>query len=420
MSAIRHLTVLLIVALPAFVEAACAGASPTWTSTADASSLTTCIANATSGDTITVAAGSFSGSFSANKSLHIQGAGVGSTTITGGFSFNPTVAEASKVFEVSGFTFVGNNALNANTPNATTPITSLKIHDNAFTNASVRSISLGGLEFGVVYSNTFSGNKISISIIGAGTAGWNYAHAFGSANYLYIENNTFGQGTDTFVTETGQGGRLAFRYNTISGYTCSGCEVHDVHGDQGDRGTVTSEYYHNTYSIGTNMRWFHHRGGQAIIANNTITQPNPGFNYTEYTSWSGNTGNPNNCGPYPAPDQITNTFYWNNTFAGTNRYPTFTNGDGGPCGAIHESVMIQLNRDYWRPTAGLAASRPGTCTADNNTYWGATDTDVLYKCTTTNVWTAFFTPFAYPHPLRAGVTAPPAAPSNLRISGLVP
>jgi hypothetical protein len=59
---------------------------------------------------------------------------------------------------------------------------------------------------------------------------------------------------------------------------------------------------------------------------------------------------------------------------------------------------------------GVIASRPGTCTtgvaywATNEGEWnstnGATADGRLYKCTSTNTWTLYYTPYTYPHPLR--------------------
>jgi hypothetical protein len=83
---------------------------------------------------------------------------------------------------------------------------------------------------------------------------------------------------------------------------------------------------------------------------------------------------------------------------------------------------------------GTLASRPSTCTAGPGgtfgqsptgsygvAYW-ATDANSgngeLYVCTSTNTWTAVYTPYAYPHPLVTGGTVEsngntPAAPTNL-------
>lgn len=72
---------------------------------------------------------------------------------------------------------------------------------------------------------------------------------------------------------------------------------------------------------------------------------------------------------------------------------------------------------------GLLSTRPASCTAGpgGNTpgvgYW-ATDTNTLYVCNPTNTWTAYYTPYTYPHPLTSAGDPPgqPTAPTNLVVS----
>jgi hypothetical protein len=96
----------------------------------------------------------------------------------------------------------------------------------------------------------------------------------------------------------------------------------------------------------------------------------------------------------------------------------------------YDTVSVE-NRDYYlqlpnvnenatfNGTAGvgqgLLSARPTTCTPTVG-YW-ATDTNTLYTCNTTNTWTAYYTPYTYPHPLTTGSGgATPAAPTGLQAS----
>jgi len=89
-------------------------------------------------------------------------------------------------------------------------------------------------------------------------------------------------------------------------------------------------------------------------------------------------------------------------------------------------AVLHQNRDYYNQNAsfngtsgvgvGTLANRPSTCTAGTDVaggantpgvgYW-ATDQNTLYVCTATNTWTAYYTPYIYPHPLVSGTPAPP-------------
>jgi hypothetical protein len=75
--------------------------------------------------------------------------------------------------------------------------------------------------------------------------------------------------------------------------------------------------------------------------------------------------------------------------------------------------------------SGTLASRPSSCTA-GVAYWasdqgtwnssGSGGQGQLYKCTSTNTWTLFYTPYTYPHPLVSGTTSSasgPAPPTGL-------
>src|SRR5207249_4973055 len=97
------------------------------------------------------------------------------------------------------------------------------------------------------------------------------------ADYPYFEDNTFVQivARGGFISETGRGGRLVFRHNTITGYGGAGGEVWDAHGVNGtyptDNGSVSDEFYDNAIGLSGSTRVLFHRGGRAIVFGNTIT-----------------------------------------------------------------------------------------------------------------------------------------------------
>jgi hypothetical protein len=94
--------------------------------------------------------------------------------------------------------------------------------------------------------------------------------------------------------------------------------------------------------------------------------------------------------------QIDPVYAWNNRLKGT-LVPAIG----------YYYTHSQANRDYYDWTAnfdgtsgigqGVLSARPATCTPLTG-YW-ATDTGTLYQCATPNTWTAYYTPYTYPHPL---------------------
>ena len=96
------------------------------------------------------------------------------------------------------------------------------------------------------------------------------------------------------------------------------------------------------------------------------------------------------------------------------------------CAGFPVSTWIAENRDFYNhvPSGfngtvgvgrGVLANRPTTC--QPLTAYFATDAGpngTLFQCRTSNTWTAYYSPYTYPHPLQRGKPAPP---TNLKIVG---
>jgi hypothetical protein len=460
---------MLLVASPAW--AACAGASPTWTSTPDFASVQTCVTNALNGDTINVSAGSatWASTLTISKPIRLIGAGLAATHITNNQPANDLIRlleSTAGSIRVEGFDFIGLTGPGANFytirvfyGGATGKPVIINANNWAdpMINDAIRIESVRG----IVSNNVFA----SPSTLGGGACLNNNAAlrhylpspASGSPTELsyqawltrspygmndpngdqkvYFETNTLNnvfEGVDTAF-----GASIVFRHNTV---TNSGFVHHGA--DTGSVSARASEIYNNTFIYDTTPRcaglpagnnsFIALRGGTSLIHDNIIGDITSGAwgnksevnffeeniqrNSSDWACWP--TGaNYHQTSNYPAPMQVGWGFSTGATFVGID--PT----NGFVLNMDQEPVFLYANTgpgNYNSP--GIGGAAPVDCNFSDSvanylhpgTEWQfqAPPTGLPYG---TGPGIAYQT-FPYPHPLiQGGGPTAPGTPTNLQV-----
>lgn len=448
--------------------AACSGSSPTWVSTPDYSSVSSCVSSASRGDTINVTAGdgteTWGSTLSLTKGVLLIGPGRDRLTVTiasTGISIVPdaTAISNEETIKVSGFTFNGNNSsseiihVTGAGASSSKPFKRLVLIDNRFKDPSQSSSSViyqTGQVRGVVANNLFDRPHILVRCFGNNDktehTNGNFPTAYGNSDNLYYEDNTIqwptagsANGFPGWV-ECGQGGRVVMRYNTWAMLNAAGQdEIWDVHGFQnwpsGQTGTMVVEYYGNTVTNKAGYRTLFHRGGWGLYHNNVMTGTSgSGSNISNHNAGCSRDVDSSWTPPFAQTD---NTYWWNFSNNGSNvdltLYPAADNynTDCPPLESVNWwkynpvctslACVAGIGRGTTAPTGtcvtgvGYWVASTPTPTVDRSVIQNGT----LYKCTSTNNWTPYYRPYTYPHPLRNGSgggtdSTPPQAPVGLR------
>jgi hypothetical protein len=512
--------VLVIVLLPYSVQAACTGASPSWSCATRADAQT--LVNETpvliqAGDTVTLTQSeSWTGPLIVNESKYPSGPFVPpfhltcspGVTLTRDVTFTTGTPAAFLVIEALSSTTGVYRFSNCTIDGAslTGSFAYVAIYARGLDKFRVDHITVNNVKTARAFS--FYGDRTGIGLqLNSGvfdhnvcnTAASSNVQCFGSSGQWSRDNHneqfqfsTLGIGTNEPVywednvcnfhatavgddcTDGFDGFSAVWRYNTFNyGY--------GVHGaDSGARGSRLTEVYRNTFvaPIG-NHYLMNNRTGPDIAFDNVATNGTFTWSTIIFTlyrtlqplallagkcdgssSWDGNTGSgtpaadgvaPTGNPGYPCMDQTgwyfagdgasptggtqihRPAYLWGNRIAGALANYVQNDGPAGsPCTppscGVYSTNYITPNVDFYVDNGascsgascttgvgvGALASRPSSCTTGVG-YW-ATDQGswnkapggeqgVLYKCTATNTWTSYYTPYEYPHPLQ-GYVAP--------------
>lgn len=258
--------------------------------------------------TLTVPSGSTTLSILGAGSLSTIGGGDQTVIIDSYANSNPilviTTAGASSYLRLAGITFEGGSAGTGNDKwNGIVSISGLSqntrvdhSHFNETTYSPALSstgIQFSGCLYGVVDHSLFDAHAGTVNnhikahnasscnsdALGVGDQSWAASTGLGSANFLFVENNTFNSGAGDDCTI---GGRLVWRYNTMN-MTAGppSVQTHPTGGGARERGCRAFEIYNNTGSTTAGNyinTFFWLSSGTGVIWGNTLPSGGTGSN----------------------------------------------------------------------------------------------------------------------------------------------
>jgi len=421
------------------------------------------IDSASPGDTINVPSGSctWTSGLSINKGINLFGAGIGNTTIKNGrvdhgylIGYNPSDWTLNTPFRISGFTFDlddNGHGISLGSSYKEAPFTvqtKVRIDHNKFINAATlnyQALRNTCTMNGVFDNNITDGVWYPVrNLTGNGTTAnqsW-YQYRYpnwnmGNSYTFFYEDNQFldlrdGENVDSVLMNGQNSAHYVVRYNTITCYKGSQNLI-DFHGFQNDNpdmyGCFGAEIYGNDITSvegsGT-ITLAAARSGKSMIFYNSGNTT--GTYDSHYYVNAG--GDEYNCPPdYKTEQLIHDSYIWGNKKNKSSAMDNIYSGTQCDCNGLENIPTV--NRDYFEDldpvgiTCGTLGNLPATCTVGQG-YWateqscsgltgmvGANPTTpisgTLYKCTSTNTWTEYYTPYTYPHPLRE-----PSPPQRFR------
>jgi len=411
----------------AFLLNALVGAEA-WANTVNAASCSqsdvqTAINSSNNGDTVQVPGGSATWStavtISSSHQILLNGGGC-SVTFGSGGSLSVTAGSSNNT-RVTNFTFTGSgtngsDVIEFHTVTSPASLTFRFDHNTCSCGSPPAPSTILGIYQngpGLIDHNSFTcghGADELIHVSGLGPSddsGWWDVITPGGPNMIFIETNTFSDsgGAGASALQSYYGARTVARYNTFT----------DMQIDQHGSGLIGARWYEFYDNNFTTQDGICLRAGSGVVFSNTTTgaiRMTQEFG-TYPAEWQVGQGQevvhntPTNCGSN-GPSGCYFSYVWNDVTPSLN---TTTGCAVGLANMIHFERDVYAQNDGGNGVrSGTYASIPATCSPYQGYF--ATDQNEMYQCTTTNTWTAYYTPYPYPHPLTQGTS--PASPLNLQ------
>lgn len=379
------------------------------------------ITSARSGDTVSIPAGDFTWTSSViipdTKKIILQGAGSSSTIITVNVS-NSHAIYAN--FSKSRITGIGFN-LYSSSDAISIRGSEWRVDHCIFKNPSI-SVSRTGVYAngsssnwvlnGCVDNCEFFNSKVAVcadlSLLAHGV--WAQPLGLGTASAVYVEDCTFTFTKSGNCMDANYGGAYVFRYNTVND---SLVEAHSVQGNH--RATRKWEIYNNIFNQVKQGMWvpMFIRGGTGVVFNNVITGT--------WTNPNIAVDNVRSCTNAGVPGMCNGTSAWDGNEDGQSGYP------------CRDQIGRSMDQWLWTSSNPYPPQALDPAYAWNNKHG---DNDVVFfqhNCDMNKTHIKIgrdifngipkpgYTPYTYPHPLRASdASSPgpskPSAPSGLKVT----
>lgn len=255
--------------------------------------------------------------------VSLKGAGKTATILRGssGSKLNLITVDCAngKTSRVSDLTLIGKG--NGTIPDGgllfVNGCTDFMVFNSTFRDFANFGVGVRGNSRGVIFGNDFldnyranqPGGQTGYGVVVMGDGTWPPLE-LGTANAVFVESNYFSGNRHSIASNNGS--RYVFRYNTLVAVELTrDFHLMDAHGlSSSPRGSRSWEIYHNTVTtklltpdpIPSVVRT---RGGDGVIFNNTVINPATVVNMVEFML--------DRVSPYPAQDQMTAGYSWNNT-----------------------------------------------------------------------------------------------------------